>query len=99
MAIMDPLLNTGFLWRCLAAYAGIKSDNETPQDEISSATMTTTNNLPEKHRQIDTSNSSSSSNPIESEETKTFRDPEHMHEDTYYTRLSIQSIYFKKKNF
>ena len=42
MAIMDPLLNTGFLWRCLAAYAGIKSDTEQPQDEISSATITTT---------------------------------------------------------
>ena len=27
MAVMDPLLNTGFLWRCLAAYAGIKGDD------------------------------------------------------------------------
>lgn len=36
MAIMDPLLNTGFLWRCLAAYAGIKVDNEPPQDELTS---------------------------------------------------------------
>ena len=26
MAIMDPLLNTGFLWRSLSAYAGIKDD-------------------------------------------------------------------------
>ena len=34
MAIMDPLLNTGFLWRCLAAYAGVKSDNEPPHDEL-----------------------------------------------------------------
>ena len=33
MAIMDPLLNTGFLWRCLAAYAGIKSDTETTTEQ------------------------------------------------------------------
>jgi hypothetical protein len=82
MAIMDPLLNTGFLWRCLAAYAGIQSDNESPKDEISSATITTTNDLPEKH-------SSSPPDLIESKEKQTFQDSEHMREDTYYARLSI----------
>ena len=46
MAIMDPLLNTGFLWRCLAAYAGIQSDSEQPQDEITSNTVTTTADPP-----------------------------------------------------
>ena len=39
MAIMDPLLNTGFLWRCLAAYAGIRSDNEPPNDELPKKTL------------------------------------------------------------
>lgn len=38
MAIMDPLLNTGFLWRCLAAYAGIKADGEPPHDDLQAAT-------------------------------------------------------------
>ena len=41
MAIMDPLLNTGFLWRCLAAYAGVKSDSEPPQDELPKKTLAT----------------------------------------------------------
>lgn len=41
MAIMDPLLNTGFLWRCLAAYAGIKADNEQPNDELPKTTLVT----------------------------------------------------------
>ncbi|CAF3726749.1 unnamed protein product, partial [Rotaria sp. Silwood1] len=40
LAIMDPLLNTSFLWRCLAAYAGIKADNKSPNDDLSSATAT-----------------------------------------------------------
>lgn len=85
MAVMDPLLNTGFLWRCLAAYAGIQSDNETPKDEISSATMTTTDNLPEKRRKTDADDS----NPIETKEKQTFQEPEYMREDTYYARLSM----------
>jgi len=88
MAVMDPLLNTGFLWRCLAAYAGILSDNEQPQDEISSSTITTTNNLPEKRQKLDDDNSLPLG-PIESEENQTFQEPGYMREDTYYARLSI----------
>jgi hypothetical protein len=87
MAIMDPLLNTGFLWRCLAAYAGIKSDNEPPQDEISSATITTTDNLPEKDLQI------------KSERKQSFQDPDHMHKDTYYTRLCTETPPFESSKF
>jgi len=85
MAIMDPLLNTGFLWRCLAAYAGIQADNDLPQDEISGATLTTIDNLPEKEQKID---SNCSSDPIKSEEKQTFQEPKEMREDTYYARLS-----------
>ena len=87
MAIMDPLLNTGFLWRCLAAYAGIKSDNEPPQDEISSATITTTDTVPEDAMQI------------KSERKQSFEDPDHMRKDTYYTRLSTESFPLNPQNF
>lgn len=37
MAVMDPLLNTGFLWRCLAAYAGLKDDAPSPADDLETA--------------------------------------------------------------
>ncbi|CAF5200074.1 unnamed protein product, partial [Rotaria magnacalcarata] len=47
MAVMDPLLNTSFLWRCLAAYAGIKSDDELVSPTVSG------NSTPEKQRKID----------------------------------------------
>jgi hypothetical protein len=57
MAVMDPLLNTGVLWRCLAAYAGITPDNDPPQD--------TTDNLPEQQQKVV---NDSSSDRIESEE-------------------------------
>lgn len=87
MAIMDPLLNTGFLWRCLAAYAGIKSDNEPPNDEISSATITTTDTAPEQDGQI------------KLERKQSFQDSDHMRQDTYYTRLSTESLHLSTKNF
>ena len=45
MAIMDPLLNTGFLWRCLSAYAGIKADDEPPHDDLESATTDNLNKV------------------------------------------------------
>ena len=78
MAIMDPLLNTGFLWRCLAAYAGIKSDSEQPKDEITTTTMTTTDNTSDTCQEsVD-----------ELQQTQTFEDPEHMRQDTYYARLT-----------
>jgi hormone-sensitive lipase len=90
MAIMDPLLNTGFLWRCLGAYAGIKADNEPPHDELSSAKITTTTNAsdnsPEKRLKFDTGRSSP--NQIVPEEKQTSQNPERMRADTYYTRLS-----------
>ncbi len=86
MAIMDPLINTGFLWRCLAAYAGIKSDDEPPHDELSAATIAT-DNLPEKRRKTDSVDSSS--NQIPSNEEQTLPHSEQMSEDTYYARLSI----------
>ncbi|CAF0822596.1 unnamed protein product [Adineta steineri] len=74
MAIMDPLLNTGFLWRCLAAYAGIKSDNVPPRDEIS--TKTIINKTKNDNKDI----------TDKSFEIPT--DKQQMHEDTYYARLT-----------
>ena len=88
MAIMDPLLNTGFLWRCLAAYAGIKSDNEPPQDELASATViNTTDNSSEKRHKIDIVTSSPSQ--IEPEKEQTSQDSAQIREDIYYARLGI----------
>ncbi len=81
MAVMDPLLNTGFLWRCLAAYAGITSDSEPPQDEISSATITTTDTSLENDGHI------------KPERKQSFQDPDHMRQDTYYARLSTESFH------
>ncbi|UJR14978.1 hypothetical protein I4U23_001957 [Adineta vaga] len=93
LAIMDPLLNTGFLWRCLAAYAGIKADNEPPQDELSSTkvspTHTTAANspiIPEKQLNINTDNSST--NQITPEQKQTLQSSNGIREDTYYARLS-----------
>jgi hormone-sensitive lipase len=90
MAIMDPLLNTGFLWRCLGAYAGIKADNEPPRDDLSSAKITTitnpSHNSPEKRLKIDTGRSSP--NQIVPEKKQPSPNPEQMRADTYYTRLS-----------
>jgi hypothetical protein len=79
MAIMDPLLNTGFLWRCLGAYAGIKADDEPPQDEISPASVTT----PEKRRKLD-QDITSPSQLVPDEDQPS----DHMRKDTYYARLS-----------
>jgi hypothetical protein len=94
MAIMDPLLNTGFLWRCLAAYAGIKSDNEPPHDELASATIiNTTDNSLEKQHKIDIVSSSPShsvSDPHECPlEEPIVQHCEHTRETIYYARLGI----------
>ncbi|CAM4904213.1 unnamed protein product [Rotaria socialis] len=47
MAMMDPLLNTNFLWRCVAAYAGIQCDGESHNDELSSTRVSTDNRFDE----------------------------------------------------
>ena len=48
MAVMDPLISTGFLWRCLAAYSGIKSDDQLPRDELpATASVSSTGEAPE----------------------------------------------------
>jgi hypothetical protein len=88
MAIMDPLLNTGFLWRCLAAYAGIKADDEPPHDDLESATVTKPNDdLSEKQRKIDNITSSSSQVVPESDNSSGSKHSEYIRGDTYYTRL------------
>ncbi|CAF4618549.1 unnamed protein product [Rotaria sp. Silwood1] len=93
MAIMDPLLNTGFLWRCLAAYAGIKSDDQPPHDELESATVPNQNDSSsEKQRKIDKITSSpgqivpQSDNSSKNEQIP--KDSEYLRGDTYYSRLS-----------
>ena len=91
MAVMDPLLNTGFLWRCLAAYAGIKADDEAPHDELESATVTKSDDSSsEKRRKIDNVTSPpGETNP----ETVSSPDPsspsrvKYARGDTYYSRL------------
>jgi hypothetical protein len=89
MAIMDPLLNTGFLWRCLAAYAGIKADDEPPHDDLESATVVDSNDISsDKNQKIDKITSSpgqvvpdSGNKEQHPTETKYIRG------DTYYSRL------------
>jgi hypothetical protein len=89
MAIMDPLLNTGFLWRCLAAYAGIKADDEPPHDELESANDTSSekqdkiDNLISTTEQIVPDPDSSSSNEQNPKRSAYIRG------DTYYARLGI----------
>ncbi|CAF4554259.1 unnamed protein product, partial [Rotaria sp. Silwood2] len=57
LAIMDPLLNTSFLWRCLAAYAGIKYDYESPSSNLS-LSKPTIDKTREKRRSISSDRSS-----------------------------------------
>ncbi|UJR31696.1 hypothetical protein I4U23_019177 [Adineta vaga] len=89
MAIMDPLLNTGFLWRCLAAYAGIKADEEPVHDDLESAAIDDRDNNPsEKRRKIE--KILTSADAIVTDSTKsstTNQNPEYIRDDTYYTRL------------
>ncbi len=82
MAIMDPLLNTGFLWRCLAAYAGIKADDEPPHDELESATVTN-QNLTSSSDQIVPESDTSSNNE------QNLKSSEYIRGDTYYSQLGI----------
>ena len=93
MAVMDPLLNTGFLWRCLAAYAGIKADEEVPNDDLESATVTkSSDSSSEQHHKIDRVNSipgqsdpdaASSPSPDPSNPSRV----KYARGDTYYSRL------------
>ncbi len=86
MAIMDPLLNTGFLWRCLAAYAGIKADDEPPHDDLESVTV------------ADLNKSSIQSSPDQmvpdlDDNKQNLKQSEYIRGDKYYSQLGI----FKKK--
>jgi hypothetical protein len=95
MAIMDPLLNTGFLWRCLAAYAGIKADDEPPHDELESAAVTDQNDSsPGKRSKLDNIISSSDQVRPELDKQLSPKHSEYIRGDTYYTQLGI----FKKTN-
>ncbi|CAF4460447.1 unnamed protein product, partial [Rotaria sp. Silwood2] len=83
LAIMDPLLNTSFLWRCLAAYAGVKSDDKPPNDDLSSATAT----VDKKHRKRHRLRSGKSSCQFvpESENASDYTQPDV--KDIYHARL------------
>ncbi|CAF0754677.1 unnamed protein product [Adineta ricciae] len=90
MAIMDPLLNTGFLWRCLAAYAGIKADEEPAHDALESAAASEdVGDIPAgKRRKIEKTLSSSDETAIDTAKLSTTnQNPEYIRDDTYYTRL------------
>jgi hypothetical protein len=89
MAIMDPLLNTGFLWRCLAAYAGIKVDDEPPHDDLESATVIDSNDSSsDKHRKIDKITSSPGQVVPDSDNKEQHsKESKYIRGDTYYSRL------------
>lgn len=96
MAIMDPLLNTGFLWRCLAAYAGIKSDDESPHDDLEIITMPDATDTPsEKEQKVDKVTSPpDQAIPIPNDSSsceQNSKSPEYIRGDTYYSRLGIFS--------
>ncbi|CAF1151653.1 unnamed protein product, partial [Adineta ricciae] len=86
MAIMDPLLNTGFLWRCLAAYAGIKADNEPPEDELTSTKDSQI--TPGKDLQNNVDSPSARQTDPEQQSQPKVQASGRMREDTYYARLS-----------
>ena len=85
MAIMDPLLNTGFLWRCLAAYAGIKADNESPQDELTSTKDSQI--TPEKDLKNNVATPSTRQTVPGQQSKPEVQTSGPMREDTYYARL------------
>lgn len=80
MAIMDPLLNTGFLWRCLAAYAGIKADSKPPRDNLEANTVVTSNDSVAEKERIDN---------VLSSPGQLVPDSNYIRGNTYYTRLGI----------
>jgi hypothetical protein len=92
MAIMDPLLNTGFLWRCLAAYAGIKADDEPPHDELEAAIVTNPSDSQDKVI--------SSPEPVvpDSDNSENPKRTEYIRGDTYYARLGILNKIKYKQN-
>ncbi|CAF3476169.1 unnamed protein product [Rotaria socialis] len=93
MAVMDPLLNTGFLWRCLAAYTGIKSDDQLVSPTVSG------NSTPEKQRKIDSTRASP--NQIVSEEEDIPEPTKLEVKDIYHARLAeimgSRQAYFLRK--
>ena len=101
MAVMDPLLNTGFLWRCLAAYAGIKGDDEEPHDELESATvLQSDDSASTKQRKVDNvmslpDQSAPESSVASVHKSKQVR-PEYVRDDKYYTRLGRRQASLKQ---
>ena len=98
MAVMDPLLNTGFLWRCLAAYAGIKGDDEEPHDELESATVTQSDDsASEKQRKVDNVMSLPDQSVPEPSVASIHKSnplrPEYIRDDKYYTRLGTRKSF------
>lgn len=90
MAIMDPLLNTGFLWRCLAAYAGIRSDNdERPHDELENPLATVSNKIESssenQHTSLPGQNISQTDSVVKHEQIP--KSSEYTRGDTYYLQL------------
>jgi hypothetical protein len=91
MAIMDPLLNTGFLWRCLAAYAGIRADDDTVHDqiEVTRVTQSDDRSLASKQSAIDPADMLASSFvPSNTDDTSKSR-ANAIRDDQYYARLGL----------
>ena len=91
MSIMDPLLNTGFLWHCLAAYTGVLPDNEPIYDPIISKTGSAPEDTLRKQCYPKTTRSSlsQSTHGVES----AFQQAQPENEDNFYARLSIHSFH------
>ncbi|CAF3484061.1 unnamed protein product [Rotaria socialis] len=88
MAIMDPLLNTGFLWRCLAAYAGIKSSD----DEFETVTIPNLDDTTaEKQQKLNNVTSSPGQTVPQSDNNSSPEQvpnrAEYIRGDSYYSRL------------
>lgn len=90
MAIMDPLLNTSFLLRCLAAYAGMKLMDESNKNEMAPTTNGTDNTTKNKPQISPVRSSPNQVVPMEESE---FHEINLTPDELYQARLSNQRLY------
>ena len=99
MAIMDPLLNSAFLWGCVAAYAGIKFDDKIPHHELETTVVPNQNHSSfERRKKTDNTTLLPGHIILKSDSSLTtssnFKCPESSRGDTYYSQLCM----FKNEN-
>lgn len=87
MSVMDPLLNTGFLWRCLAAYAGIKFNDHLSNGELSASSNRSS---PEQNRKNGFETPPSTQGVVDNEDV--FENIESDICDTYYMQLGNANL-------